>query len=41
MASARRATTVPVVLKVYPLISLLWIGLVLALLGALLRRLAA
>jgi cytochrome c-type biogenesis protein CcmF len=41
MASARRVTTVPVVLKVYPLISLLWIGLVLALLGALLRRLAA
>ena len=40
-ATTRQVTTVPVVLKVYPLISLLWIGLALALLGALIRRLAA
>jgi cytochrome c-type biogenesis protein CcmF len=40
-AATRRVTTVPVVLKVYPLISLLWLGLALALLGALIRRLTA
>jgi cytochrome c-type biogenesis protein CcmF len=40
-AAARQVTIVPVVLNVYPLISLLWIGLGLALLGALIRRLAA
>ena len=39
-ATTRQVTTVPVVLKVYPLIGLLWIGLGLALLGALIRRLA-
>ncbi len=37
----REITTVPVVLKVYPLIGLLWIGLALTLLGALVRCLAA
>jgi cytochrome c-type biogenesis protein CcmF len=40
-ATIRQVTTVPVVLKVYPLISLLWMGLAFALLGALIRRLAA
>ena len=39
-ATSRQLTTVPVVLKVYPLISLLWIGLAFVLLGALMRRLA-
>ena len=38
-ATTRQVTTVPVVLKVYPLISLLGIGLALALLGALIRAL--
>jgi cytochrome c-type biogenesis protein CcmF len=40
-AITRQVTMVPVVLKVYPLISLLWVGLALALLGALVRRLVA
>ena len=39
-ATNQQVTTVPVVHKVYLLISLLWIGLALALLGAL-RRLTA
>jgi hypothetical protein len=37
MVEARRATTVPVVLKVYPLVGSLWLGLGLALGGAALR----
>jgi cytochrome c-type biogenesis protein CcmF len=36
-ADARRATTVPVVLKVYPMALWLWLGLGLALGGAALR----
>jgi cytochrome c-type biogenesis protein CcmF len=39
-ADARRATTVPVVLKVYPLVGCLWLGLGLALTGAAIRLVA-
>jgi cytochrome c-type biogenesis protein CcmF len=40
MVEARRATTVPVVLKVYPLVGWLWVGLGLALGGAAIRLVA-
>jgi hypothetical protein len=40
VAEARRATTVPVVLKVYPLVGWLWLGVGLALGGATIRLVA-